>query len=238
MGGGGAFARGDGVLMQWCGHGGGGCFVRTFPPLNALQAVEKGLSQPKERGKAASYVGTLQVVLLEGLDLMGKDTGIKPDPFCDVQLGDQTLISKVIKRTNAPKWNQSLLFSVPTLDASVRITVKDYDEVIYPARAHSDADTVATWADANVRSVGDVCALGGGVAQFDEPAFLGTCTVDLNFLEYYSKPETERMEVNLTGVPRGKLALQLSFKSTTSGSTASPIARTSTSGSTSAPRRK
>jgi hypothetical protein len=37
--------------------------------------------------------------------------------------------------------------------------------------------------------------------------------VDLNFLEYYAKPETERMEVALKGVPRGRVALQLSFKS-------------------------
>jgi len=45
---------------------------------------------------------------------------------------------------------------------------------------------------------------------------MGSCTIDLNFLEYYNKPETERMEIPLKGVPKGKIAVQLSFKSTTS----------------------
>jgi len=61
--------------------------------------------------------------------------------------------------------------------------------------------------------------------QFDEPEFMGSCTIDLNFLEYYNKPETERMEIPLKGVPKGKIAVQLSFKSTTS-SGASPATPT------------
>ena len=59
-------------------------------------------------------------------------------------------------------------------------------------------------------------------SQFDEPEFMGSCTQDLNIVEYYAKHETERMEVALQGVPRGRVAFQLSFKSSTSSASSSP----------------
>ncbi len=38
----------------------------------------------------------------------------------------------MIKKTLNPKWNQSLLFSVSSLDVPVKFTVFDYDEVAPP----------------------------------------------------------------------------------------------------------
>jgi Ca2+-dependent lipid-binding protein len=102
--------------------------------VGTVQAVQESTRRPQQqRSRSLQYVGTLQVLLLDASDLLpGRraDGGARPpDPFCEVQLGDQVLISRVVKRTAHPKWNQSLLFTVPTLDAAVRVTVKDYDEV-------------------------------------------------------------------------------------------------------------
>ena len=51
-------------------------------------------------------VGTLDVTVVEGVDLQAKDLNNKSDPFCVVKLGEQQeQTTPVINNNLNPKWN-------------------------------------------------------------------------------------------------------------------------------------
>jgi hypothetical protein len=74
-----------------------------------------------------NMIGTLQVYLLEAKKLTGSDKiRIKPSVFCNVILDNQTIRSKT-SQSWPPKWSQEMLFSVFSLDQSLKISMYNYD---------------------------------------------------------------------------------------------------------------
>ena len=48
-------------------------------------------------------------------------------PFCVIQINEQKLKTKVVKDNLNAKWDQTLMFSLASLDDILRVTVYDYN---------------------------------------------------------------------------------------------------------------
>lgn len=85
------------------------------------------------------YLGTLRVTIIEGRNLepiTPKGNILlnfkgKSNPYLIVQLNKQKLQTKAEKDTLNPYWNQSLIFSVSSLDDILRITCYNYEKYSY-----------------------------------------------------------------------------------------------------------
>ncbi|TPX63785.1 hypothetical protein SpCBS45565_g06360 [Spizellomyces sp. 'palustris'] len=71
-------------------------------------------------------IGTLQVMVAEAKNLVRVDRGHKLDLFCRVQLNRQQVKTRTV-HSAAPRWNQALVFSVLSLDETLKISVYNYD---------------------------------------------------------------------------------------------------------------
>ncbi|KAK9766343.1 hypothetical protein K7432_004643 [Basidiobolus ranarum] len=82
----------------------------------------------------AHPIGTLQVTVLEGEHLATTDqNNTIVSPYVELKLDKQKLRTKVIKYTPNPKWNQSLVFSVTSLDEVLNLQVYSYEKFAEPA---------------------------------------------------------------------------------------------------------
>lgn len=100
---------------------------------NLFVSVERKLQttgQLDKHSPAAGFhitpIGTLQVTIVEGKGL--QSSAPKSDIYCIFQLNRQQLKTRIVKDTANPKWGQSLMFSVISLDEALKITVYNYDK--------------------------------------------------------------------------------------------------------------
>ena len=57
-------------------------------------------------------VGSLEVTVVEGVDLLAKDLNNKSDPFCVIKFGEQQeQTTPVINNNLNPKWNYTVSLS-------------------------------------------------------------------------------------------------------------------------------
>ena len=71
--------------------------------------------QKNPSSKAAQYIGTLQVTVIEARSL-SPETGAKCDPYCQVEVEEQAQKTKVVTKSVNPRWGSHLFFSVSNLD--------------------------------------------------------------------------------------------------------------------------
>ncbi|KNC97059.1 uncharacterized protein SPPG_07456 [Spizellomyces punctatus DAOM BR117] len=91
--------------------------------------AEKQQAEGSWKGGRFTYgtpIGTLQVMVAEAKNLVRVDRGHKLDLFCRVQLNRQQVKTRTVHSV-APRWNQALVFSVLSLDETLKISVYNYD---------------------------------------------------------------------------------------------------------------
>ncbi|CAI2169930.1 13957_t:CDS:10 [Funneliformis geosporum] len=75
--------------------------------------------------------GTLRVLVFEGTlpveSHVGKEKNVV-NTYCQVQLNRQVFKTKVVKDDIFPRWNQYLMFSVTTLEDTLKLSVYQYDK--------------------------------------------------------------------------------------------------------------
>ncbi|KAK3023559.1 hypothetical protein RJ639_044209 [Escallonia herrerae] len=75
-----------------------------------------------------SYMGWIELVLVEAKDLVAADLRGTSDPYVGVQYGNLKRRSKIIYKTLNPKWNQTLEF--PDDGSSLELHVKDHNAIL------------------------------------------------------------------------------------------------------------
>ena len=119
--------------------------------IKSIRIAEKrqslGINSSSKSNNNNDYIGTLEVYLKGAKSLISAGPGNigyqselhrkchqitfigggKCSPFCILQINDQKLKTKVVKDTVNPTWDQSLMFSLSSLDDILRITVYHYD---------------------------------------------------------------------------------------------------------------
>ncbi|KAL0977999.1 hypothetical protein UPYG_G00164490 [Umbra pygmaea] len=72
-------------------------------------------------------VGLLQVKVLSACDLLAADLNGKSDPFCVLELGNDTLQTHTVYRTLNPDWNTLLTIPIKDIHDVLEVTVFDDD---------------------------------------------------------------------------------------------------------------
>ena len=75
---------------------------------------------------AIEFIGILCIHLLSAKQLARMDVLGSSDPYCILQIGQQTMKSKVIKNNLNPNWNETLMFSWDGISPLI-INVMDKD---------------------------------------------------------------------------------------------------------------
>ncbi|KAJ1511700.1 hypothetical protein HMI55_006497 [Coelomomyces lativittatus] len=100
---------------------------------NARKALECSLSRKTSLvPKAATVIGTLRITVIDGKCLGNSNfygaSGLL-NLLVEVTLDDQVLKTNAIRNTNYPKWGESLVFSVHSLDTTLRLVLYNaYDQ--------------------------------------------------------------------------------------------------------------
>ncbi|CAG8576933.1 3066_t:CDS:10, partial [Cetraspora pellucida] len=73
--------------------------------------------------------GTLRVLVYDGVVPSEHESErFNIHVYCQVQLNRQIFKTKIVKGTNSPQWNQHLMFSVITLEDTLKITLFNFDK--------------------------------------------------------------------------------------------------------------
>jgi hypothetical protein len=136
----------------------------------------------------AKVPGTLHVVLHGAEGLRACDSNGLSDPYASLTIHtptgtQQKQKTEVCKGTLSPEWESSYQFELPTHATSLRIVLKDYDDI----------------------SVGGV-TLGKGIADL-----LGSVTLQAAHLRSFTTPRTEAYPVNHNSKRKGVLRMTTHF---------------------------
>lgn len=97
---------------------------------NACSAISMAIRR-QERAKHSGGVnamGTLQITVHEARDLTQPENTSRSDVFVAAQVERQVSKTRSVRDSLSPKWSQSLLFTIHTLDEPVRLTVYNFDK--------------------------------------------------------------------------------------------------------------
>ncbi|KAI8915202.1 hypothetical protein DFJ77DRAFT_359259 [Powellomyces hirtus] len=149
--------------------------------------AEKQKNEGAWKGGKWAYgqpIGTLQVLVSEAKDLAGVNRGgHKLEIFARVQLNRQQVKTRTVN-SRTPRWNQALVFSVLSLDETLKVSVYNYD------RYSQDV----SWRFTRLTD------------------YLGQAEIGLDFLEYYGEKETEPITLGLRDVAGGSVVLRLAYR--------------------------
>jgi hypothetical protein len=143
--------------------------------------VQRPKSTEKMRNSSQDTIGTLNVLLLslQNCKCPGKYRKI----FAVGRINDQILKSKMISTADG-RFNQSLIFTLPSLDTSFQIELYNADET----------------------------SLDGIVFHFLTVAFLGQGEMQLDLLEYYIGKQTEDIVIPLKDSIFDTMTIKMMYK--------------------------
>ncbi|GBC07924.1 hypothetical protein RclHR1_00780004 [Rhizophagus clarus] len=84
--------------------------------------------QKKENLEPVNSIGTLKVTVYEAVIPIEVHEKSSVNTYCQVQLNRQIFKTKVVKDDIFPHWNQYLMFSVTTLEDTLKLSVYQYDK--------------------------------------------------------------------------------------------------------------
>jgi len=117
-----------------------------------LQEECRRLKEQLEAAKG-KLIGKLKVTVKEGRGITKKDSG-KGDPYCLLFLERQKEKTKTIKKNTSPKWDADFEFFVSDAEASLELTVFDWNRVFsdsflgkvsIPISSLKDGEESTTW---------------------------------------------------------------------------------------------
>nr|XP_029150769.1 probable ADP-ribosylation factor GTPase-activating protein AGD11 [Arachis hypogaea] len=73
------------------------------------------------------FVGLIKVNVVKGTNLVVRDV-VSSDPYVVLSLGDQSVKTRVIKKSLNPVWNESLMLSIPENIPPLKVCVYDKDK--------------------------------------------------------------------------------------------------------------
>lgn len=103
-------------------HGFGHAFRNSW---RRKDSDNKGLKKMSDVGMI-EFVGLIKVNIVKGTDLAVRDV-MSSDPYVMINLGHQSMKTKVIKNTLNPIWNERLMLSIPDPIPPLKLQVFDKD---------------------------------------------------------------------------------------------------------------
>ncbi|XP_062232539.1 probable ADP-ribosylation factor GTPase-activating protein AGD11 isoform X2 [Phragmites australis] len=103
-------------------HGFGHSFRNSW---RRKDSDHKGLKKMTDVGMI-EFVGLIKVNIVRGIDLAVRDV-MSSDPYVMINLGQQSMKTKVIKNTLNPVWNERLMLSIPDPVPPLKLQVFDKD---------------------------------------------------------------------------------------------------------------
>ncbi|OEL32303.1 putative ADP-ribosylation factor GTPase-activating protein AGD11 [Dichanthelium oligosanthes] len=103
-------------------HGFGHAFRNSW---RKKDSDNKGLKKMSDVGMI-EFVGLIKVNIVKGTDLAVRDV-MSSDPYVMINLGHQSMKTKVIKNTLNPIWNERLMLSIPDPIPPLKLQVFDKD---------------------------------------------------------------------------------------------------------------
>ncbi|KAK3138917.1 hypothetical protein QOZ80_5AG0375150 [Eleusine coracana subsp. coracana] len=104
-------------------HGFGHAFRNSWRKKDSSD--QKGLKKMMDVGMV-EFVGLIKVNIVRGTDLAVRDV-MSSDPYVMINLGHQSMKTKVIKSTLNPIWNERLMLSIPDPVPPLKVQVFDKD---------------------------------------------------------------------------------------------------------------
>ncbi|KAG9290202.1 hypothetical protein G9A89_022178 [Geosiphon pyriformis] len=98
--------------------------------INQIETARGYCLGIEQKNQNKDCIGTLRAVIYEGVVPFDPYAKEKPtvNSYCQARLNRQVFKTKVVKETINPRWNQVLLFSVTTLDDTLKLSLFNYDK--------------------------------------------------------------------------------------------------------------